>query len=373
MNNLPEKELLHLIALGMVHGIGAVRAKKLVEACGSAAAVFSDPRGATDLAGGMGASLAAGIERFSDFARAKAELAFAQRHGIRICSCMDEDYPPRLRQCEDAPPLLYIKGEADLNADRMVAVVGARHMSAYGRKKCGGIIEGLARHGAVVVSGLAHGVDACAHRAALENGLTTVAVLGHGLDRLYPAQNAELARRILRQGALVTEFPSGTVPDRENFPRRNRIIAGLCDAVVVIEAAITGGALITAEIANSYNRDVFALPGRTTDPYSMGCNKLIKSHKANLIESAEDLEFVLGWDPLPHLNPSRQASLFPPLTPDEQRLAELLRARQQADTDLLSDETGLPAGRISSLLLTLELKGLVVSLPGRLYALKDGA
>lgn len=365
-------ELIYQIAINMIPGVGGITGKKLIDACGSAAGVFQENKASLMKISGVGEKTAASIGSYRDFDRAEKELSFLKKHGIRTLCYSGPDYPKRLRHCADGPLLLYVKGEADLNAEKIVAVVGTRRISEYGRKKCQDIVEGLSAYGVLVVSGLAYGVDACAHRAAMDCGLPTVGVLGHGLDRIYPALHAGLARKMLDGGALVTDFSTGTLPERENFPRRNRIIAGLCDAVVVIEAAITGGALITAEIANTYNRDVFALPGRTTDPYSMGCNKLIKSHKANLVESAEDLEFIMNWKPIPGAGKPRQPKHFPPLTKDESRLVDVLLNAPASGIDLLAATAGFSSGKINSLLLTLELKGVVHPLPGKEFTLTAG-
>jgi DNA processing protein len=360
------------IAITMVDGIGGYTVRKLLDACGSAEAVFRESRTNLVKIPGIGDRIADRIRGFKDFRRTEQEIRFIEKHRIRALFLTDPEYPGRLKRCADGPVMLFVKGPANLHAEKMVAVVGTRSISGYGRKRCREIVEGLAAYKAVVVSGLAYGVDACAHQAAMDNGIPTMAVLGHGLDRIYPAQHASLAKKILNSGALLTDFPTGTVPGKENFPKRNRIIAGICDAVVVIEAALTGGALITANIADSYHRDVFALPGRTTDPYSMGCNKLIKSHKAHLIESAADLGFVMNWKPLQENSGPRQARLFPALTKDEAMLARLLKECGGSGADELAQRSGLPAGKIGSLLLTLELKGVVEPLPGRSYSLREG-
>jgi DNA processing protein len=362
-------ELLYRLAINMVPGVGGVTAKKLLAACGSAEAVFREPAKTLVKIPGIGQWIAGQVSGFRDFARAEKEIAFLQKHAIKALFHTDPEYPERLKQCADGPVLLFVKGSADLHARKVVAVVGTRNMSAYGRKKCREIVEGMIPHKVLVVSGLAYGVDACAHKAAVDCGLQTVAVLGHGLDRIYPATHADLARSILKGGALVSDFPTGTVPDREKFPKRNRIIAGISDAVVVVEAAITGGALITAMIANSYHRDVFALPGRTTDPYSMGCNKLIKSHQAHLIESAADLEFVMNWEPLSEGRQGKQTRLFPPLTKEESVIAACLKNHPDPDIDKVSKKTGLTAARTAALLLNMELKGMVEQLPGKRYSL----
>jgi DNA processing protein len=366
------KQLLYRLAITMVPGVGGAKAKKLLAACGSPEAVFREPARNLMKIPGIGQHIAGKLSGFRDFGRAEKEIAFLQKYGIKAIFHTDPEYPERLRQCADGPLLLFVKGPADLHARKVVAVVGTRNMSPYGRKKCREIVEGMIPHNVLVVSGLAYGVDACAHKAAMDCGLQTAAVLGHGLDRVYPATHADLARSILEKGALVSDFPTGTVPDRENFPKRNRIIAGISDAVVVVEAAITGGALITAMIANTYHRDVFALPGRTTDPYSMGCNKLIKSHQAHLIESAADLEFVMNWESFSENRQEKQARLFPPLSREETVVAKCLMEHSEPDIDTVSQATGLTTARTTALLLNMELKGVVEQLPGKRYALCAG-
>ena len=368
-----KRDLAYQIAITMVDGIGGFIARKLLEACGSAEAVFREPGKNLVKIPGIGQRTVDKLKSFRDFGRAEREIAFIEKHGIRALFFPDPDYPERLKRCADGPVMLFVKGPANLDAEKMVAVVGTRNISAYGRKKCREIVEGLAAYDATVVSGLAYGVDACAHKTALDQGVPTLAVLGHGLDRIYPAMHTGLARNILcSSGALVTDFPTGTVPGKENFPKRNRIIAGICDAVVVIEAALTGGALITANIADSYHRDVFALPGRTTDPYSMGCNKLIKSHKAHLIESAEDLGFVMNWKPVEGKCLPEKSGPQPVLTGEEFRLAAVLRESGGSGADEIAERTGFPVSKVGSLLLTLELKGVVETLPGRRFAICGG-
>jgi DNA processing protein len=261
-----------------------------------------------------------------------------------------------------------VKGNANLNAGKVVGIVGTRSMTDYGRDKCRELVDGLVAHNALIVSGLAYGVDACAHKAALDNNLFTAAVLGHGLDRIYPPLHDKLARRMVEQGALVSDFMTETKPDRENFPKRNRVIAGLCDALIVVEAASSGGALITANIANSYNRDVFAVPGRTTDPYSAGCNQLIKTNKAALLEGIADLEYIMGWDTGPKKK-NTQHILFADLEPEEEKMVDFLRQNPESGIDFIVANAGFTVSKTSSLLLNLEFKGLVKPMPGKVFKL----
>ena len=366
MNN----EIVYQIALGMIPGIGGVTARKLISYCGSAASVFKEKNEQLQKIPGIGAVTAKSLNNSKVLHKAEQELIFIRKHGIRAISFMEKDYPYRLKQCEDGPVVLFVKGNVNLNADKIVSVVGTRSITRYGRQKCKEIIEGLKPHKPLIVSGLAYGVDACVHKSALESGLQTLAILGHGLDRIYPTPHRGLARKMLHQGGLATDFVSGTTPDRENFPKRNRIIAGICDAVVVIEAAVTGGALITANIANTYNRDVFALPGRTGDPYSMGCNKLIKTHKANLIETVADLEYVMNWE-TNKKTAEKLHPIFVRLERDEEKMVEVLRQYPEAGIDTLLVHSGFSTGKASALLLNLEFKEVVTQMPGKQFKLND--
>jgi DNA processing protein len=274
-----------------------------------------------------------------------------------------------LKQCHDSPLMLYYKGTADLNAPKIVAMVGTRKATEYGRDMCRKIVEGLIEHNVLIVSGLAYGIDTWSHKAALDNKLETVGVLGHGLDRIYPFANRSLAEKMTETGGLLCEYMSNTTPDRENFPMRNRIIAGISDAVVVIEAGITGGALITAEIANSYNRDVFAVPGRIVDQHSEGCNKLIKINKAALIQSANDISYLLNWDQVKVPTKNIQRQLFINLSPDEELIVNTLKEKGDLDIDTLLIETTMLPAKAASVLLNMEFEGIIRCLPGKVYRL----
>ena len=364
-----DAQLRYQISLSLIPGVGGVTAKKLISYCGGVEAIFSEKKNTLLKIPGIGENLASAVLSHKVFDRAEKEMKFIEKHRIRTYFFLDKDYPARLKHCEDGPVMLFIKGDANLNAGKVVSIVGTRSMTEYGREQCNTLIEGLISHNALVVSGLAYGVDACAHKKALDCGLETLAVLGHGLDRIYPPLHQPLARRIFRQGALVTEFLTETQPDRENFPKRNRIIAGLCDAVIVIEAASSGGALITANIANSYNRDVFALPGRTSDLFSKGCNVLIKTNKANLLETVADLEYIMGWDMNKDPKKIIQPALFTELDSDEESMVDLLRKNPEASIDFLVAQGGFTVSKTSALLLGLEFKGILKPLPGKLFKL----
>jgi DNA processing protein len=367
-----EEELKYRLALHLVKGIGPVSARALISYCGSVENIFKKKKAQLERIPGIGKGRAAGIHRKDLFVRAEEEMNFLYKNEIRPLFCLDENYPSRLKNCEDAPLMLFYKGGANLNHDRMIAVVGTRYITPYGKAMTEKLIEELVRYRVVVVSGLAYGVDVQAHRSALKNGIPTVGVVAHGLDRLYPAENKSIADRMIREGGLVTEYPGRTKPDRENFPARNRIVAGMCDAVVVIESAEKGGALITADLANDYNREVFALPGRTTDVFSRGCHRLIMQNKAMLYESGDDIAAMMGWE-----DPGRggkkklpaQHELFSALNEEEQKLIHVLRETGKTGIDVLAQKAQLPVSRTSSVLLNLEFAGILRTLPGKCYEL----
>ena len=364
-----KEELIYQISINHLPGIGGVTARRLISYCGGVEAVFREKLHALKKIPGVGEKLATAIRREDVFERAEQEIKFIEKHGIRPLFYLDDDYPYRLKQCEDGPMMIFVKGSADLNRQRVVAIVGTRNITPYGREQCEAFVSELVPYEPLVVSGLAYGVDACAHKAALKHKLPTAAVLGHGLDRVYPQVHTKLAKQIVADGALVTDFLTGTKPDRENFPKRNRIIAGLCDGIIVIEAAITGGALITANIANTYNRDVFALPGRITDPYSQGCNKLIRINKAHLMESVADLQYIMNWEPGQQPGQKKQTGIFVELDPDEKQITGYLQGRKEAKMDDILSETGFSQGKASSVLLNLEFKGVVKAMPGKTFRL----
>jgi DNA processing protein len=362
-------ELLYQIALTMIGGIGDVNAKSLIAYCGSASEVFTQKRGDLLRIPGIGEKLAKSIcSSAALLKRAAEEEEFIYKHRIRPMFFTDSDYPTRLRYCIDAPVLLYFRGNGTLNAERIVAIVGTRTPSEYGIAKTIELVRDLSSAGVTVVSGLAYGVDAYAHKAAVDSGLQTIGVLGHGLDRIYPTEHTRLARKMIACGGLLTDFMSGTNPDAVNFPKRNRIVAGICDALVVIESRRTGGSLITATIASSYNRDVFAIPGRAGEPLSEGGNGLIKRNRAGLIESAEDLLEAMQWTDtaLPKKKPA-QLALALNLSEDERKIMDLLKAKSPLHVDEITYGAKLPVSRVSTLLLQLEFSNLVRSRPGKLY------
>ncbi|MCX6245757.1 MAG: DNA-processing protein DprA [Bacteroidetes bacterium] len=361
--------MIYQIALTMIPGIGDVVGKKLVTCCGSAEAIFREKKKLLDRIPRIGQKILEALSNREILERAERELAFVEKFRIRPLFFLDKDYPFRLKNCIDSPILLYYKGTADLNVSRIIGVVGTRNATEYGKGACHGIISELAQDKVMIVSGLAYGIDSCAHRAALEHNLETIGVLGHGLDRIYPYQNKSLAERMLKNGGLLTDFISATRPDRENFPKRNRIIAGICDAVLVVEAAGKGGALITAEIANSYNRDVFAIPGRINDPFSEGTNKLIRQNKAALVQSADDIRYMMGWEQKGKKPDGYQKKFFLEMTPDETVLVDFLGKNGSSGIDDIAIQCNLSMSKTSAALLNLEFEGIVKSLPGKVYEL----
>jgi DNA processing protein len=365
MNN----DLLYQLALTRVINIGDVHAKSLINIYGSAAAVFKAPKKQLEKIEGIGSIRANNIKHFNDFKTCEEEIAFIEKYKISPLFITDKDYPQRLLNCYDSPALLYFRGNANLNAAKIVSFVGTRNHSEYGKQVCEKMMEELSSHNVLVISGLAFGIDTIAHKAALRNNLQTVAVLAHGLDVLYPPQNKSLAKQMTNQGGLLTDFMSNTNPDKQNFPKRNRIVAGICDALVVIESAKKGGSLITAELANSYNKDVFAIPGRTTDHKSEGCNYLIKSNKALLITGSDDLLEIMNWKQKEKPAVKKQRELFIELTPDEKIITGILQEKESVSIDELYLKSGLSSSAAAQALLMLEMQGVILSLPGKLYKL----
>jgi DNA processing protein len=355
------------IALTMIPGIGPVLSRRLVQYCGSAEMVFREKKKHLQSIEGIGNATLKLLGDKSCFKKAEKELKRMDKHGIRMLYFLDRDYPSRLKHCYDAPPLLYSLGNMNLNAARIVSIIGTRKISDYGIQLTEQLVQELVPYDVMIISGLAYGVDICAHRAAVENKIETVGVLAHGLDRIYPSTHTATAKKMMQHGGLLTDFPGDTNPDRENFPQRNRIVAGLSDAVVVVESGVKGGSMITAEYAFNYNRDVFAFPGRVGDPLSAGCNALIRSQKAGLIESAEDLAKAMGWEV--KKPQSAQQIQLPALNDNEERIVCALRGMGNMHIDEISSVAEMPVFKISSLLLSLEFAGVVKSLPGKMYRL----
>lgn len=355
----------------MLPGIGGLLARNLLAYVGSAEGIFKASLVSLKKIPGIGDTIARRIKNTDVLVRAERELEFISKHHIRVLFFTDDSYPRRLKSCVDSPILLYVKGDVILDEERVVSIVGTRNATDYGKALVDDLVEALAERSyrVLVVSGLAYGIDVQAHRAALRWKVPTVGVLAHGLDMLYPAMHREVARQMIDRGGLVTDFPSTTRIDPANFLKRNRIVAGLADATIVVESAEKGGALVTADIASSYNRDVFAFPGRVNDPFSKGCNFLIRTNAASLIQGIEDLEYFMGWE-AKESNKTVQPDLFIELTENEQKILSVLRTDSELFIDQIAYQLQLPVSKVSPLLIQLEFKNLISALPGQRYRLR---
>lgn len=361
-------ELLYLLSLSQIPGIGPVTGKSLISYCGSAEAVFKEKRRFLEKIPGISSSGATAITTSNTMHDAEQEIKFAASNGIQILEYTHPSYPVRLKQVLDSPLFLFVKGSADLNHERFTGIVGTRKNTHEGSMITRKIVDGLKPYQTYTISGLAYGIDAAAHKASVEADISSIGVVAHGLDIIYPQRNQALAERMIEGGgAIISEFFSGTRLHPDLFPRRNRIVAGMSDALLVVESMIRGGSMITAQIAHSYDRDVFAVPGRPGDPMSEGCNYLIKNLKAALCEDASDIANGMNWE-MPGTGPKKkvQYELFLNLTPEERLITDQL-TRRELHVDELLLATGLPAGRLTLLLLELEMKGLIVSQPGKIY------
>lgn len=363
-------ETTYAVALSYLGGVGPVRARKLLATAGSYEACFDlSERQLRELKLPPGATRQI-LER-GVLAAAEREMRFVEQHGIEVVDCLSPAYPQRLSELPDAPIVLYQRGRGSLVPRRSVAIVGTRKVTAQGRATCERLVEELSDYGVTVLSGLAYGVDIVAHRASLRLGAPTIGVLAHGLGEIYPAAHRDTALDMLERGALITEYPSGMRSRREFFPQRNRVIAGMSDAVVVVESGETGGSMITAKLAGDYYRALFAVPGRTTDAMSRGCNMLIKTQRAHLVETAADVAFHLGW-PSGKSSPPQDTTLELPLasfSPIEKSLVDLLKLDVEMDIDTISHRSSLDSGQLAGALLQLEFRGIVRALPGKRYTL----
>lgn len=364
----PIMKLIYPIALTKIKGIGPRTARNIMDHCDNLADFFSYSKKELMQIPGVKASIADAVRNKTYLSACEKELAFIDKHHIKALWIEDKEYPDRLKQCDDAPLMLYYKGNALLNATKVISIVGTRNATHYGQKICEDLISDLNENrDTLIVSGLAYGIDALAHRNALKNNIPTVAVLAHGLDRIYPASHRELASKMLENGGLLTEFTSETIPERVNFPMRNRIIAGMADVTIVVEAAIKGGALITAEIANSYNRDVCAFPGSIYEKSSEGTNYLIKTNRAHMIRHAEDLAYVMNWEISKKNDVYQQLALPLSLTKDQESLFTLIHQSGQLELDQMIKLLSWPQSKLALVLLELEMQSLIRSLPGKVY------
>lgn len=371
---ISQDEQLHTIALTLLPGIGNTTAKQFIETVGSAKEVFSLKNELKTFKEGFASKVVEAFQNTKEaFIRAEKEIEFVEKNRIQCLTITDSNYPYRLLECEDAPAFFFFKGNADLNNTHIVSMVGTRKATNYGKDICNNFISELKElcPDVLIVSGLAYGIDIHSHKAALSNGLNTVAVLAHGLDRIYPSMHRNTAVDMVSHGGLITEFLTGTEPERFNFVQRNRIIAGIADATVVVESAEKGGSLITADLSFSYNRECFAFPGRISDPSSSGCNKIIKQNKAGLITSAKDFVEAMQWSNSNSKtqNKTVQKALFIDLTKDEQEIADAITRNGEMQINEISAETNKPIYIVSSLLFEMEMKGVVKPTAGGMYRL----
>jgi DNA processing protein len=362
------------IAIKLIPSVGDIVAKKLIAYCGSLEAVFSEKEKALAKIPGIGTLIASSISKSLKskdiFGIAEKEVEFNTKFGVRTIFFLDQDYPKRLIHCEDSPVTIFTLGNCNYNSTKIISIVGTRKATNYGKDFCKQLITDFKNSGIeiLVVSGLAYGIDIAAHKAAIDENIPTTGVLAHGLDKIYPAAHRKYAKQMILNGGLITEFLTNTNPDKPNFVKRNRIIAGLADATIVVESDRKGGALITADIANSYNRDVFAIPGRINDKYSSGTNQLIKTNRAILAESATDIATFLGWEST-FEKEATQSAFFTDFEPDELSLALLLEKEGNLPIDMLALLGKMPVSKVSATLLNMEFKSIVKCLPGKVFKL----
>ncbi|MBR2290932.1 MAG: DNA-processing protein DprA [Prevotella sp.] len=371
-----EQEVFYTMALTRISNFNYATALELYRAVGSAQQLYEHRNDIGDILKDCSPRLRDALKDWSEpMKRAEVELRFMQEHQIRALTLNDDDYPQRLIECPDAPIILYYRGNTDLNQAKIVSIVGTRRMTSYGGDLIRRFIADLKQYcpQVLIASGLAYGVDICAHRHALQNGYPTVGVLAHGLDQIYPYRHRDTAAQMLSQGGLLTEFMSQTNADKPNFVRRNRIVAGMADCCLVVESAAKGGGLITAEIAQSYDRAVFAFPGAVGMPYSEGCNHLIRDNVAALVSNAEDFVKAMGWQDEAQrqqaLTDGIERNLFPDLSPEEAAVVSLLKETNDLQLNVLSVKTGIPIGQLTALLFQLEMKGIVKPFAGGMYHL----
>ncbi|GAA3751386.1 DNA-processing protein DprA [Flavobacterium ginsengisoli] len=363
---MTDQDLFSLLALLKVDGVGDILGKKLLHSFGSASDIFKAKNSQLAAVDGIGSVLLKNLKDKTIFERAEKELLFIKNNTIQVSFFQDESYPERLKHCFDAPILLFTAGNIDLKNRKIISIVGTRQITSYGTDFCKKLIEEIAPLDPVIVSGFAYGVDIVAHQAAIDYNLQTIGVLAHGLNQIYPRSHKKYMAKMEENGGFITEFWSDSNPDKEKFVRRNRIVAGMTEATIVIESADRGGSLITANMANEYNRDVFAVPGRVTDKYSQGCNNLIKTQKANVLTSAADLIYMLNWD-IKENPKSIQKQLFVELEADEQKIYDFLQKAGKELLDIIAIECEIPIFKLSGILIGMELKGVIRPLPGKLF------
>ncbi|MBC7525442.1 MAG: DNA-protecting protein DprA [Flavobacterium sp.] len=367
---MSEQELIYLLALLKIEGVGDIVAKKLLNHCGSAEAIFKTKASQLASIDGVGQVLIKKLKNKLVFEQAESEYKFIVKNKIDTLFYKDEKYPDKLKHCIDGPILLFSTGNINLNNRKIISIVGTREITSYGTEFCKKLIEDLAPLNPIIVSGFAYGVDILAHKTAMDLNLQTIGVVAHGLNQIYPKVHKKYVSKMEENGGFITEFWSNSNPEKENFVRRNRIVAGMSEATIVIESAEKGGSLITANLANDYNRDVFAVPGRSSDKYSQGCNSLIKTQLANLLTSAADIMYILNWEIESDIKDNTkviQKQLFVSLDADEQKIYDYLQKNGKQILDIVALECDFPVYKISSILLNMELKGVVRPLPGKLF------
>ena len=362
-----ESKLFYQVALSKIPGIGPIHARNLLSHFQEPASIINASIESLCLVEGIGKTLAEAIKSEEYFSETRKEIDWILKNDVKTLFIDDKNYPEKLKFLSDAPILLYQKGKCSLNHPRNIAIIGTRKPSPRGIINCEKIIEGLKPYDVQIISGLAYGIDICAHKSALKHQIPTIAVLAHGLNQIYPAAHRPQARKMLKDGGLISEFSINDGPEREHFPMRNRIVAGLCDALIVIESGIKGGSIITSEYAVNYNKDVFAIPGRLKDRNAQGCNRLIKINKASLLESAEDIAYIMGWDPKTKV--PKQQELFVDLNEREQKILKALEINGESSFDKLAYEVQSQNSQLATLLLNLEFKGLIKSVPGNRFIL----
>jgi DNA processing protein len=361
-----EQELFSLLALQKVELVGDVVAKKLLNYFESASDIFQAKANKLTSIDGIGSVLIKNLKDKSVFNKAEAELKFIQENEIDVHYFKEKSYPEKLKHCFDAPILMFSVGKINVQQSRIISIVGTRQVTSHGAEFCRNLIAEIAPLNPIIVSGFAYGVDIVAHQSAMEHNLQTIGVLAHGLNQIYPASHRKYCKKMEANGGFMTEFWSSSNPEKENFVKRNRIVAGMSEATIVIESAERGGSLITAMLANDYNRDVFAVPGRITDKFSLGCNNLIKTQKANLLTSAADLIYMLNWD-IKESTKGVQKQLFVDLLADEQIVYDYLLQKGKELMDTIALDCGFPIYILSGMLLNMELKGVIRPLPGKLF------
>lgn len=366
---MTDTELVHALALLKTDGVGDIIAKKLINHCGSAENIFNSKAAFLKGIDGIGSVLLKKLKDKSTFEKAVSEFNYIKENNINVVYFLEDDYPERLKHCVDGPVLLFSTGNINWNSRRVISIVGTRQITSYGTDFCKKLIEDLAPLNPIIVSGFAYGVDIVAHQTAMDFGLQTIGVLAHGMNQIYPKTHKKYIAKMEQNGGFLTEFWSTSNPEKENFVRRNRIVAGISEATIVIESAEKGGSLITATMASEYNRDVFAVPGRTTDKLSQGCNDLIKTQRAHLLTSAADLIYILNWKIASQARDDKaiQKQLFVTLDYEEQKVYDYLQKNGKQLLDIVALDCDFPIYKLSSLLLNMELKGVIRPLPGKLF------